>query len=273
MANQVVLVTGASAGIGKATAKTLLAEGYTVYVAARRVGKMKDLEELGVIAIQMDITKETEVAAAVEQITAENNGVDILVNNAGFGLYGAMEDISIDEARYQFEVNLFGLARLTQLVLPYMRSQKSGKIINISSIGGKIYTPLGSWYYATKHALEGWSDCLRFELKAFNIDVVIIEPGLIQTEFGNVMIAPMMRRSGRGVYGNLAKTLARSSIDMYANNSASKPQVVADLILKAIKAKKPKTRYVGGKLATPLLFARKWGGDRLFDWLIGNMLK
>lgn len=137
-----VLVTGASSGMGRATAEKLLLQGYTVYVAARRIDKMRDLEELGAVAIAMDITKDDEVVAAVDRIAAENGGVDVLINNAGFATYGAMEDTALADARYQFEVNLFGLARLTQLVLPHMRQQGAGTTVNISSMGGKIYTPL-----------------------------------------------------------------------------------------------------------------------------------
>ncbi len=272
MSQQTVLITGASSGIGKATAQTLINKGYTVYAAARRVEKMNDLKDLGCIPVKMDITKEEDIQAVVKQIEAEHGGVDILVNNAGFGLYGAMEDTTIDDARYQFEVNLFGLARLTQLVLPNMREQKSGKIINISSIGGKIYTPLGSWYHATKHALEGWSDCLRLELKVFNIDVVIIEPGAIKTEFDDVMTKSMIKRSGETAYSKLAHKLAKAVKRENEVDKASKPEVIADLILKAIEAKKPKTRYAGGNLAKPLLFIRKWGGDRIFDRLLGGMI-
>lgn len=141
---QTVLVTGASSGIGRATAEKLLAEGYGVYVAARRPDKLRELEAAGATALTLDITQDEGIVAAVEQITAERGGIDILINNAGFGLYGAMEDISLADARYQFEVNLFGLARLTQLALPSMRARRAGKIVNVSSMGGKIYTPLGS---------------------------------------------------------------------------------------------------------------------------------
>ena len=140
---------------------------------------------------------------AVERIDAERGGVDILVNNAGFGLFGAMEETPLDDARYQFEVNLFGVARLTQLVLPHMREKGAGKIVNVSSVAGKIHTPLGSWYHASKHALEGWSDCLRWELKRFGIDVIIIEPGLIRTEFGNIANASMTAHSRDSAYAGI----------------------------------------------------------------------
>ncbi len=273
MGRKTVLITGASSGIGKETAKKLIAEGYTVYTAARRVEKMEDIRTLGGIPIKMDITKDDEVVATVEQIEQRHGGVDILINNAGFGSYGSIEETTIDDARYQFEVNLFGLARLTQLVLPYMREQKAGKIVNISSGGGKIYVPLGAWYIATKHALEGWSDCLRFETKSFNIDVIIIEPGAIATEFGDVYLEPMLKRSGQGPYREIANAIAKFSQNLHANpNGISPPSVIANTISKAIKAPHPKTRYVAGKLAKPLLFVRKWGGDRFYDWVLGKMI-
>jgi len=270
---QVALITGASSGMGKDFAKALLNEGMVVYTAARRVEKMADLAELGAIPLKMDISKDADVLAAVEKIQAEHGGVDVLINNAGFGLYGAMEDVSLDEARYQFEVNLFGLARLTQLVLPYMRAKKAGKIINISSIGGKIYAPLGSWYHATKHALEGWSDCLRLEVQQFGIDVVIIEPGAINTEFGEVMANPMLERSGSGAYANLAQALVKAFETEFLKGGGSEPKVITDLILKAVRARKPKTRYAAGKYSGSLLFIRKWFSDRTFDKAIMSMVK
>jgi len=181
---KVALVTGASSGMGKEIAKQLLADGFVVYASARRVDRMRYLEQLGAIVLRMDVTKEEDVTGAVATIRAQNKGVDVLINNAGFGSYGAMEDTPIEEAKYQFDVNLFGPASLTKAFLPYMRQQRYRKIVNISSMGGKIYTPLGSWYHASKHALEGWSDCLRIELAPFGIDVIIIEPGIIETEFG-----------------------------------------------------------------------------------------
>jgi len=260
-----VLITGASSGIGKQTAKTLLEKDYTVYTAARRLEKMDDLKQLGAHPLKMDITCDAEIVRVVEHIKAMSGGVDILINNAGFGMYGAMEDTTLDDARYQFEVNLFGLARLTQLVLPHMREQGAGKIVNISSMGGQIYTPLGSWYHATKHALEGWSDCLRLELAAFGIDVIIMEPGIIASEFGETMVAPMLRRSGDSAYQDLAKKVAHATQASYEKGGASPPKVIAETIARAIAAKRPATRYVAGRLAGPLMGLRKWFGDRLFD--------
>lgn len=273
MSKKVALVTGASSGIGKATAKQLLQDGLVVYVAARRLEKMKDLAELGAIPVKMDITKEEDVVAVVQQIKQDHSGVDILVNNAGFGSYGAMEDTALNDARYQFEVNLFGLARLTQLLLPGMREKRAGKIVNISSMGGKIYTPLGSWYHATKHALEGWSDCLRLELAPFGIDIIVIEPGLITTEFGDVISGPLLERSGQSAYAALAKAVVSATGNSYEQGGGSSPAEVARIISKALKARKPKTRYAVGKYAKPLMFARKWFGDRIFDKVIMSTVK
>ncbi len=271
---KVALVTGASSGIGKATALKLLADGLTVYVAARRVENMRDLEAKGAVILKMDITKEEDIVAVMNEIKKNYNGVDVLVNNAGYAIYGAVEDTTIEDARRQFEVNIFGLASLTQKVLPYMREKKTGIIINISSIGGKIYTPLGAWYYATKHALEGWSDSLRLELNPFGIDVVIIEPGLIVTEFGDVMSQPLLDRSGNTAYSKMAYSVAKATKENYDKESASSsPSVIANVIAKAVKARKPKTRYVAGKLAKPLMFMRWLVSDKMFDKVIMSQVK
>lgn len=263
----IILVTGASSGIGKVTAHSLLQQGHTVYVAARRVEAMADLEAQGAIPLRMDITQETDVAAVAERIQKEHGALDVLVNNAGYAIYGSVEETALDDARGQFEVNLFGLARLTQLLIPAMRERGRGTIINVSSMGGKIYTPLGAWYHATKHAVEGWSDALRIELKPFGIDVVVIEPGIIATEFGDVMTRPMLDRSGHGPYGKLAHAIAGSKAPM------SQPSVVAEAITRAVQARRPKTRYVAGNLARPLMFVRKYFGDRVYDRLIMSQFR
>lgn len=262
------LVTGASSGMGKVIARRLIQDGYQVYAAARGVEKMNDLAQLGARPLRMDISRDEDILAAVDTIVSQTGGVDVLVNNAGFGLYGPVEEIGIDEARYQFEVNVFGAARLTQLLLPAMRARRSGYIINITSIGGKIYTPLGAWYHATKHALEGWSDCLRLEVAEFGIKVVIVEPGLIETGFGDVVSGNFVKRSASGPYGHLVGKVANSVKNAYGNGRGSDPKVIADVVARAVKRPQPRTRYAAGKYARMLIGMRVWLGDRLFDRII-----
>ncbi len=270
---KIILITGASSGIGKHAAQTLVGLGHTVYVAARRLEKMDDLKNAGCIPLKMDITREEDAQAVVKTVIDEQGRIDVLFNNAGFGLMASMEETPIDDARYQFEVNLFGLARLTQLVLPCMREKRSGTIINTSSVGGKVFVPMGSWYNATKHALEAWSDCLRYELKPHNIDVVILEPGAIQTEFGDVMNEHLLKISGNGPYADLAHKLSKLQEKEYAGGGGSHPKVITRLIVKAINTSKPKTRYVAGKYAKSMLFVRKWTNDRFFERMLDSMLK
>ncbi|GAA1752158.1 oxidoreductase [Agromyces humatus] len=192
-------MTGASSGIGEQTALELLRRGFTVYGAARRVDRMSALVDAGGHAIAMDVTDDASVRAAVDRIDSEQGRIDVLVNNAGYGSYGALEDVPIGEARRQFEVNVFGLARITQLVLPGMRARRSGAIVNISSIGGRIYEPLGAWYHATKFAVEGLSDSLRVELEPHGIRVVVIQPGAIRTEWNGISRRSAARLSAREV--------------------------------------------------------------------------
>ncbi|WP_336211415.1 oxidoreductase [Enterobacter sp. P82] len=262
------LVTGASSGMGKVIARRLIQDGYQVYAAARSVEKMNDLAQLGARALRMDISRDEDILAAVDTIVSQTGGVDVLVNNAGFGLYGPVEEIGIDEARYQFEVNVFGAARLTQLLLPAMRARRRGYIINITSIGGKIYTPLGAWYHATKHALEGWSDCLRLEVAEYGIKVVIVEPGLIETGFGEVVCGSIVKRSASGPYGHLVGKVANSVKNAYGNGRGSDPKVIADVVARAVNSPHPRTRYAAGKYAKMLIRMRVWLGDRLFDRVI-----
>ena len=271
--NKVTLVTGASSGIGKATTEKLLAEGHIVYGAARHVEQMEELKERGGHILKMDVTSERDLQQGVDRVITEQGRIDVLFNNAGYGLYGAVEDIPLEDARRQFEVNLFGLARLTQLVLPSMRKQKGGTIINTSSMGGKIYTPLGAWYHATKHALEGWSDCLRLELSEFNIDVVIIEPGIIETGFADVLSEPMLKYSAEGPYKQMVRKVAEAARKSYEPGGGSPASVIADVVLKAVAAERPKTRYVAGKLAKPMMFIRKYFGDRVFDKAVMSQVK
>lgn len=268
----VALVTGASSGMGKRIAERLIADGYLVYVAARSVDKMADLARLGAVPLRMDISKDADIVAAVATITERSGGVDVLVNNAGYGLYGPVEDVPLDEARYQFEVNVFGPARLTQLLLPAMRARRSGTIVNITSMGGKIYTLLGAWYHATKHALEGWSDSLRLEVEPFGVRVVVIEPGLIETGFGDAASNGLLERSGAGPYAKMAKGVAGSMNRSYGQGRGSDPKVIADVVGDAVKARRPKTRYAAGRYAKMMIGVRKWLGDRVFDRLIKSQM-
>ena len=270
---KVILITGASSGIGKDTALSLIKEGHIVYGAARRLEMMQDIIQAGGHAIKMDILKDRNIDDVVNQIMNEQNRIDILINNAGYGLWGAVETISIDEAKRQFDVNIFGLAYLTKKIIPLMRKQKSGKIINMSSMGGKVYTPFGAWYHATKYALEGWSDCLRIELKSFGIDVILIEPGVIKTEFQDVMMDSTVERSIGTPYEKKLKALEKATQEMYARGIGSPPSTITKLIIKAINSHNPKRRYVGGLFAKPMLFIKKWFGDKMYEKAIMSQIK
>jgi NAD(P)-dependent dehydrogenase (short-subunit alcohol dehydrogenase family) len=271
MKNQVVLITGASSGIGMATARLLQDSGYQVYATARQVEKMKSLGQAGVRLLAMDVTSEESMSSAVQTILEEAGRIDVLVNNAGYGSYGALEDVPMSEAKYQFEVNIFGLARLIQLVLPAMRRQQSGKIINVSSIGGRIGEPHGAWYHATKFALEGLSDSLRMELGQFNIPVVVIQPGAIKTEWNGIARQNLLKVSGHTVYRDLVQKHTRMLEN--ADRRGSEPVVIARVIEKAIRTPRPKTRYAAGSGASVILFLRKILSDRTFDQLVLSQLK
>lgn len=269
---QVVLITGASSGIGKETARVLRQKGFVVYGAARRIEKMQDLEQEGIRTLKMDLVDNDSIESGIERILQEEGTIDVLINNAGYGSYGSLEDTPIEEAKVQFEVNVFGLARLTQLVLPHMRKKHSGKIINVSSIGGKIGEPHGAWYHATKFAVEGLSDSLRLELKQFGIQVIVIQPGAIKTEWNGIARENLLKVSGNTAYKDLVqkhvKMLARADEKM-----GSDPIVIARAIAKAVMTKNPRTRYAAGAGAKPILFLRKILSDKLFDRLLLSQVK
>jgi len=271
--SKIVLVTGASAGIGKAAAAMLARDGYTVYTAARRTAPMEELKSLGCIPLQMDICRAEDIDATVSRIEQDHGRLDVLVNNAGMAINGAIEEMPIEEARRQFEVNLFGLAALTQRVLPGMRQQGRGTIVNVSSVAGKLHTPISGWYTATKFALEGLSDTLRVEVAPFGIDVVLIEPGAIATEFLDVAIGPMLQRSGEGPYKEMTHTIANALQKAQATGQMSPPEVIARAIHKAVAARRPKTRYVAGKYSSTLLMMRRLFSDRMFDRAMMNFAK
>jgi NAD(P)-dependent dehydrogenase (short-subunit alcohol dehydrogenase family) len=263
-----VLITGASSGIGEATALQLAELGYTVYAAARRVERMSDLADRGIRTRAVDVTNDESMVALVETILADTGRIDVLINNAGFGLYGALEDVPIEEARRQFDVNLFGLARLTQLVLPQMRAQRDGYIVNVSSMGGKIWEPLGSWYHASKFAVEGLSDSLRVEVAEFGIKVVIIQPGTIRSEWSGIAADQLEATSANTAYARQAKLVGAGLRGVDHMRLASGPEVVAEAIAKAVQSPRPRTRYVVGGGARGILLAGRVLPDRGFDKFI-----
>jgi len=268
VSKSVALVTGASSGIGRATAQRLAALGFTVHAAARRVERMSDLADHGIHVESLDVTDERSMVTVVDKIMSEHGRIDILVNNAGYGSYGAVEDVPIAEARRQFDVNLFGLARLTQLVLPHMRAQRDGYIVNISSMGGKIWEPLGGWYHAAKFAVEGLSDCLRAEVAEFGIKVVVVEPGSITSEWATISADNVEAISADTPYRGQAKLIARGLRKSDTSFLASEPEVVAEAIGKAVQRAKPRTRYPVGGGARTFLFAHRVLTDRGFDRFI-----
>ncbi|TCU49292.1 short-subunit dehydrogenase [Novosphingobium sp. PhB57] len=259
----VALVTGASSGMGKDIARRLLSAGYDVYAAARRVDRMADLDRAGAHVLALDVTIELSILKVLERIEQTSGRIDVLVNAAGYGQYGALEDVPMEEARRQMETNLFGLARVVQLCLPLMRARGAGRILNISSIGGKFALPLGGWYHASKFALEGYSDALRNEVRQFGIDVVVIEPGGIASEWEAIASDAAKRVSGHGAYSEMVAKFSKMQ-----GRKAPSPSVVSDMVMKALGARRPATRYSGGLAARPLLFLRRHLSDRMFDRLV-----
>ena len=251
----VAIVTGASSGIGAATARRLARQGFVVYGAARRADRLAELGE-GIRPLVMDVTDEQSLVDGVGQVLADTGRIDVLVGNAGYGSYGSIEEVSIDEARRQLEVNVFGLVRLVQLVLPTMREQGSGRIINVSSMGGRFAAPFGGWYHASKFALEALSDSLRSEVADFGIDVSIIEPGAIKTEWGDIAAKSALEVSGDGPYADRVQAMAKGFRRSFAN-VASSPEVVAKAIEHAATADRPRIRYVIGMGAKPLTLAAR----------------
>lgn len=271
---KVILITGASSGMGKDFALTLLKRGHIVYGAARRVEQMQDIKAAGGHVLPLDVTDAGQIQTAVGIILKEQEGrIDVLINNAGYALFGAVEDVTDEEAKHQFEVNLFGLAAVTKAVLPTMRAAKSGTIINMGSMGGKMYVPFGAWYHATKHALEGWTDCLRLELQPFGIQVVLMEPGGVKTEFAAVLTEPCMQRSQGSPY----EPYEQNFMETFATyeDGKSPPSLISSAIVQIVDGRsKPKRRYLIGSSAKPMVALRNWLGDAFFDSLmLGMMIK
>ena len=263
---KVVLITGTAHGIGKSTAQYLIDKGHIVYGGDILVEENLYLNDIGGVALEMDVTKQDHVENAINQIIADQGRIDVLVNNAGIAVASAIEDVSMEDALYQFEVNLFGIGRTVKATLPHMRAQGSGTIINISSVLGKAYNPLYGWYVSSKHALEGWSDVLRLEVEQFGIDVVIIEPGMIKTNIGNYSAQYFEKYSKNSEYGNFYGSPDDTEENSF--NDYSDPIVIAKVIDKAIDAENPKTRYSAGAYSWILLTMRSILPDKWFDKLI-----
>lgn len=269
--NKVAVITGASSGIGSAAALSLLSQGFTVYGAARRIDRLEALASQGVKPLALDVTDAKSMQGGIANVLASSGRIDVLVNNAGYGSYGAIEDVSQEEAKRQFDVNVFGAMELTKLVLPQMRKEGSGRIINISSVGGRAVGPFGGWYHGTKFALEALSDSLRMELKPFGIDVVVVEPGGIKSEFLDIAASGLQATSGNGPYADRVKSMLASFTNPRMMSMQSPPQIIADVIARAATVKKPKTRYVAGFGARPLVTLRRLLSDRAFDSLISRV--
>jgi short-subunit dehydrogenase len=275
MGKKVVLITGASGGIGRAISEKILKNsGYKVYGVSRNEKKLKYLSERenGNYKI-LDITDGKNIRKCVAEILEAEETIDILINNAGYGLLGAVEDIDLSEAKKQFEVNLFGLAELSKLVIPEMRKKGSGKIINISSIAGKTWIPFGGWYNASKFAVEGLSNAMRNELKDFGIDVVIIEPGAIKTNWADIAAENLLDKSGQGIYKEKAEKQAKKFNEMYSDKGlAVESSYVADVVFKAVESSRPKSRYAVPFHAKALLFFNRILPDKIMDLLINKVM-
>lgn len=265
---KVALVTGASSGIGFIVAQRLIESGYVVYAVARRLELMDELKSQGCNILYLDLMDKKSIEECVLNILKKENKIDILINNAGFGLGGCIENISTEEAKKQFDVNVFGLIKLIQLVLPGMKNQKDGLIVNVSSIAGKFSTPFSGWYHATKYSVEALSDALRLEVSNFGIKVVLVEPGLIQTSWG-IIHANNIRKYSDDFYAENAEKVAEYFEKRYSRGKKlSKPEIIANLIIKIINKKNPKPRYSKGKMSFVYLISKKIFPDRFFDFLL-----
>jgi NAD(P)-dependent dehydrogenase (short-subunit alcohol dehydrogenase family) len=273
--SKAVLITGCSSGIGRATAQHLARRGWTVYATARRAEAISDLEEVGCKVLALDVTDEDSMQTAVHGVEAAEGAVGVLVNNAGYSQSGAVEDVPLDGVRAQFETNVFGLLRMTQLAVPGMRRQGWGKVVNIGSMGGTLVFPGGGIYHATKYAVEALSDALRFELGGFGVDVVLIQPGLIRTRFGEVAAGSIDSASpSDGPYAEFNKAVAEATKGVYESGPLSVfgggPETVAKTIEKALRARRPKARYRVTASARMLMTQRSLMPDRVWDAFLGT---
>lgn len=268
MPSKAVLITGCSSGIGHATALLLVREGWTVYATARRPDTLSDLEAAGCKTLPLDVTDEASMSAAVNAFIAAEGAVGVLINNAGYSQSGAVESVPLDQVRRQFETNVFGLIRMCQLVLPGMRDQHWGRIVNLSSMGGRLTFPGGGLYHGSKYAVEAISDALRFEVQGFGVRVIVIEPGLIVTNFGETAAGSVGDWDGAGPYADFNRDVARAIEDVYHGPLAKLgggPEAVAKAIAGALNSEHPKTRYPVTVSAHVMINQRRLMPDRLWD--------
>jgi NAD(P)-dependent dehydrogenase (short-subunit alcohol dehydrogenase family) len=270
-----VLITGCSTGIGRATAERLIRNGWKVTATARRLETIKDLGEAGARVLPLDVTDEASMADAVAHVEKEDGAVGVLINNAGYGLQGPFEEFSMEDVRRQFETNVFGLIRMCQLVLPGMRRQGWGRIVNVSSIGGKLVFPGGGFYHGTKHAVEAISDALRFEVRPFGVRVIIVEPGTVITPFGDTALSSITATES-GPYAAFKEGLAKTVAGAYEGPLAKlaiSADKVASAIEKAISARRPRPRYAVGAVAKSGITLRRVTPDRVFDMVLRSQFR
>ena len=270
--NKVILITGASSGIGFDAASALAEQGHKVYAAARRLEKMEPLRSQGVTPIRMDVTDEASMTEGIKAVMDAEGRIDVLINNAGYGYFGAIENVPMEDARRQIEVNVFGLARLCQMVLPIMRQQGSGRIINTSSVAGKAVLYYGGWYHVSKYSVEAFSDALRMEMKPFGIDVVMIEPGAIKTDWGHIAADHLAESSKGTVYEDTASKEANAMHWLYNSKYLSKPSVVTKAISKAVNRRHPKARYRIGLFSGMMVIFPRMMPARWWDALVRKIL-
>lgn len=276
--SKAVLITGCSTGIGRATAALLARHGWPVYASARRVESIEDLKQHGCKTLALDVCDPTSITAAVQAVEQAEGAVGVLINNAGYGQEGVVEEVPMDVVRRQFETNVFGLVHLTQRALPGMRRQGWGKVVNVSSVGGKLTFPGGGFYHASKHAVEALSDALRLEVRPFGIDVIVVQPGPIKTRFGDTAVASIPAAAHpQSPYAPFHAALAAKVRDLYggtlARLAAVGPENVARVIHKAVQAHKPRPRYPVTAAARLLLILRRCLPDRAFDLLLRTQFR
>ncbi|MBA3690360.1 MAG: SDR family NAD(P)-dependent oxidoreductase [Actinobacteria bacterium] len=267
MTERVALVTGCSTGIGRASALALQRAGVITYASARRPETLAELGAAGCRTMALDVTDEAARADAVAAIEREQGRLDVLVNNAGYAEYGPLEEISLERWRREFETNVFGAVRLIQLALPGMRERRTGRIVNMSSMGGLMAFPMGAPYHASKFALEALSDVLRVEVQPFGIDVVVIEPGVIATGYADTASIGL-HEAAEGPYGDLARSFLASMASAYRGRGAASPEKVAEVVRRAVTARRPRTRYKVTLNARILPAARGLLPDRAWDTVL-----